>query len=89
MTPTATAAREHENRGDEVDAKVPLRAEDVDDPLEGVVEAVEQGRRATRGRLRRLTLRPLAFVVLGVARERRDGHVAYTASRASISGPWS
>ena len=26
---------------------------------------------------------------LGVARQRRDAHAAYTASRASISGPWS
>jgi len=32
---------------------------------------------------------PLALLAFGVARQRRDGHREYTASRASISGPWS
>ena len=58
---------EDEDRGEEVDAEVPLRPEDMDDPLERVVEAVEQRRRAPRSRL---------------------AH-AYSASRASISPPWS
>ena len=79
---------EDENRRDEVDAEVPLRPEDVDDPLEGVVEAVDQRRRAARSAAA-TTRRPVALLVLGVARQRRDGHDAYTASRASISGPWS
>ena len=89
VTPTAIAAAEDEHGREEVDAEVPLRAEDVDDPLEGVVEAVDQGRRPARSGRRRAARRPLALLVLGVARQRRDAHPEYTASRASISGPWS
>ena len=39
---------DHDDRDDEVDPQVPLRPEDVDDPLERVVEAVEERRRAGR-----------------------------------------
>jgi hypothetical protein len=42
---------DHADRHDEVDPQIPLRAQDVDDPLERVVEAVEQRRRTPdRGR---------------------------------------
>ena len=82
-------AAEDENGREEVDAEVPLRAKDVDDPLERVVEAVDQRRGTAGGRRRGTTRRPLALLVLGVARQRRDGHPEYTASRASILGPWS
>ena len=39
---------QHADRDREVDAHVPLRAEDVDDPLDRVVEALEQRQRAAR-----------------------------------------
>ena len=37
---------QHRNRDGEVDAHVPVRPEDVDDPLDRVVEALDQGERA-------------------------------------------
>ena len=45
-TDTTTASTITRDRDDEVDAQVPLRAERVDDPLERVVERVEDRRRA-------------------------------------------
>ena len=43
-----------------------------------------------RGGAARGTLGPFGLlVVFGPARQRRDGHAPYTASRASISAPWS
>jgi hypothetical protein len=71
---------DHGDRDREVDSEVPLRAEDVDDPLERVVEAVEQRRRTAGCRRRARRPRPL---------RRRDGRHRCSASRASISSPWS
>ena len=54
-TPIADRGDQHDDRDGEVDPHVPLRAEHVDDPLERVVEALEEvgGRRlVTRSTVR-------------------------------------
>ena len=48
--PERDRGREDEDRSEEMEPEVPLRPEDVNDPLERVVEAVEQRRSTSRRR---------------------------------------
>ena len=89
-TPIQSASDEHRGRGREVDPHVPVGAEDVDDPLDGEVEALDdRDPPAPLPVPGRSEPAPLVGRCGGGPEVTGGAHCASASSRASISGPWS